>query len=149
MLDLCKGEERERVIEKTVSGEGIVSEITQKFNPAIEFTEKDLVSMLFYLGYLTIAGEVFAKPELKVPNRVMKEIYSEYFMEILSKNTDLQVTESDYNEMLQEIAIEGKIDKIVDLAQKYLQNLSNRDFVKFDEKTVVAVNDKIYVEEIK
>ena len=79
----------------------------------------------------------------------MKEIYSEYFMEILSKNTDLQVTESDYNEMLQEIAIEGKIDKIVDLAQKYLQNLSNRDFVKFDEKTVVAVNDKIYVEEIK
>ena len=149
MLDLCKGEERERVIEKTVSGEGIVSEITQKFNPAIEFTEKDLVSMLYYLGYLTIAGEVFEKPELKVPNRVMKEIYSEYFMEILSKNTDLQVTESDYNEMLQEIAIEGKIDKIVDLAQKYLQNLSNRDFVKFDEKTVVAVNDKIYVEEIK
>ena len=149
MLDLCKGEERERVIEKTVSGEGIVSEITQKFNPAIEFTEKDLVSMLFYLGYLTIAGEVFEKPELKVPNRVMKEIYSEYFMEILSKNTDLQVTESDYNEMLQEIAIEGKIDKIVDLAQKYLQNLSHRDFVKFDEKTVVAVNDKIYVEEIK
>ena len=28
MLDLCKGEEREKVIEKTVSGEGIVSEIT-------------------------------------------------------------------------------------------------------------------------
>ena len=57
MLDLCKGEEREKVIEKTVSGEGIVSEIRQKFNPAIEFTETDLISMLFYLGYLTITGE--------------------------------------------------------------------------------------------
>ncbi len=150
MLDLCKGEEREKVIEKTVSGEGIVSEITQKFNPAIEFTEKDLVSMLYYLGYLTIAGEVFEKPELKVPNRVMKEIYSEYFMEILSRNTDLQIRESDYNEILQEIAIEGKIDKIVELAQKYLQNLSNRDFVKFDEKYVklifycIAMNLKIF-----
>ena len=150
MLDLCKGEERERVIEKTVSGEGIVSEITQKFNPAIEFTEKDLVSMLYYLGYLTIAGEVFEKPELKVPNRVMKEIYSEYFMEILSRSTDLQVTESDYNEILQEIALEGKIDKIVELEQKYLQNLSNRDFVKFDEKYVklifycIAMNLKIF-----
>ena len=150
MLDLCKGEEREKVIEKTVSGEGIVSEITQKFNPAIEFTEKDLVSMLYYLGYLTIAGEVFEKPELKVPNRVMKEIYSEYFMEILSRNTDLQIRESDYNEILQEIAIEGKIDKIVDLAQKYLQNLSNRDFMKFDEKYVklifycIAMNLKIF-----
>ena len=74
MLDLCQGEEREKIIEKTVAGEGIVSEITEKFNPAMEFTEKDLISMLFYLGYLTIAGEEFEMPELKIPNRVMKEI---------------------------------------------------------------------------
>ena len=75
MLDLCKGEERKKIIEKTVSGEGIVGEITAKFNPAIEFTEKDLVSMLFYLGYLTIAGEEFEMPALKIPNRVMKEYF--------------------------------------------------------------------------
>ena len=31
MLDLCKGEEREKVIEKTVSGEGIISDIRQNF----------------------------------------------------------------------------------------------------------------------
>ena len=135
MLDLCKGEEREKVIEKTVSGEGIISEIRQKFNPAMEFTETDLVSMLYYLGYLTIAGEVFEKPELKIPNKVMKELYSEYFMEILKKETDLQVTESDYNEMLSEIALEGKIDKIVEMTEKYLKNLSNRDYVKFDGAT--------------
>ena len=72
MLDLCKGQEREEIIEKTISGEGIIGEITQKFNPAIEFTEKELVSMLYYLGYLTIAGEVFERPELKIPNQVMK-----------------------------------------------------------------------------
>mgnify|MGYP005792537643 FL=1 len=150
MLDLCKGEEREKVIEKTVSGEGIVSEITQKFNPAIEFTETDLISMLYYLGYLTIAGEVFEKPELKIPNRVMKEIYSEYFMQILNKTTELQITQSDYNEILQEIAIEGKIDKIIEMLEKYLKSLSNRDYIKFDEKYVkliffcIAMNLKIF-----
>ena len=47
MLDLCKGEQREKIIEKTVSGEGIVSEIKRQFNPAVDFTEKELVSMLF------------------------------------------------------------------------------------------------------
>ena len=73
MLDLCKGEEREKVIEKTVSGEGIVSEIRQKFNPAIEFTETDLISMLFYLGYLTIEDEEIGYPKLNIPNKVMKE----------------------------------------------------------------------------
>ena len=150
MLDLCKGEERERVVEQTVSGEGIVSEITQKFNPAMEFTETDLVSMLYYLGYLTIAGEVFEKPELKIPNRVMKEIYSDYFLQILSKTAELRINENEYNEMLREIALEGKIDKIVEMLEKYLKNLSNRDYIKFDEKYVkiifycIAMNLKIF-----
>ena len=75
MLDLCKGEEREKIMEKTVSGEGIVSEITQKFNPVIEFGKKELISMLFYLGYLTIADDVAGYPKLQIPNKVMKDFY--------------------------------------------------------------------------
>ena len=150
MLDLCKGEEREKIIEKTVSGEGITGEITAKFNPAIEFTEKDLISMLFYLGYLTIGGQEFEMTKLKIPNKVMKEIYTEYFMKILSNNTNMQITDSEYVEILREIAIEGKIEKLVELAQKYLENLSNRDYVKFDEKYVklifycISMNFKVY-----
>ena len=150
MLDLCKGEEREKVIEETISGKGIISEITQKFNPAMEFTETDLVSMLYYLGYLTIVGDIFEKPILKIPNNVTKEIYSEYFLKILSSTADLHVTENDYNEMLREIALEGRIDKIIEMTQEYLKNLSNRDYMKFDEKYVklifycIAMNLKIF-----
>ena len=147
MLDLCKGEEREKVIEKTVAGEGIVSEITEKFNPAIEFTEKDLISMLYYLGYLTIEDEEVGYPKLSIPNRIMKEIYSEYFLKILKENMEIS---ENYAEIAREIAIEGKIDKIVELVEKYLKNLSNRDFVKFNEKYVklifycIAMNLKIF-----
>ena len=138
MLDLCKGEEREKIIEKTVAGEGIVSEITEKFNPSIEFTEKDLVSMLFYLGYLTIIGEEFGYPKLNIPNIVMKEIYTDYFLKILKEEIKVNINEN-YSEMTREIALEGKIDKIVELVEKYLQNLSNRDFIKFDEKYVKLI----------
>ena len=150
MLDLCQGEEREKIIEKTVAGEGIIGEITEKFNPAMDFTEKDLVSMLFYLGYLTITGEEFGMPELKIPNKVMKEIYSDYFIQILNKNANIQITEGEYTEILREIALEGKINKLTGLAQKYLENLSNRDYIKFDEKYVklifycIVMNLKIY-----
>ena len=147
MLDLCKGGEREKVIEKTVSGEGIVEEITGKFNPAIEFTEKDLISMLYYLGYLTIEDEVVGYPKLSIPNRVMKEIYSEYFLKILKQGVDI---EENYSEIAREIALEGKINKIIELMNKYLKNLSNRDYIKFNEKYVklifycIAMNLKIY-----
>ena len=149
MLDLCRGEEREKVIEKTVSGEGIISEIRQKFNPAIEFTETDLVSMLFSLGYLTIDGEEVGYPVLKIPNNVMKEIYSDYFLKILKEETQIDITDN-YTEIAKELALEGKIDKAIELLGKYLKNLSNRDYIKFDEKYVklifycIAMNIKTY-----
>ena len=149
MLDLCKGEERENVIEKTVSGEGIVSEIRQKFNPAMEFTEMDLISMLFYLGYLTIEGEEVGYPKLNIPNNVMKEIYSDYFLKILREEIDIDINDN-YTEIAREIALEGKIDKIVEMLGKYLKNLSNRDYQRFDEKYVkliffcIAMNLKVF-----
>ena len=149
MLDLCKGEEREKVIEKTIIGEGITSEITGKFNPAMEFSEKDLISMLYYLGYLTIKEEEVGYPKLNIPNKVMKEIYSEYFLKVLKDEISVAISES-YSEIDKEIALEGKIDKIIDVLREYLNNLSNRDYIKFDEKYVklifycIAMNLKIF-----
>ncbi len=79
MLKLCKNENRLDIIEKTVLGEGILTDIVQKFNPEVEFGERELVSMLYYLGYLTITGEDLGYAVLKIPNQVIKEIYAEYF----------------------------------------------------------------------
>lgn len=64
--------------------------------------------------------------------------------------TELRIEEHDYNKILEELAIEGKIDTIVNLLHKYLSNLSNRDFIKFDEKYIklivycIAMNLKLY-----
>ena len=150
MLDLCKGEKRAEIIEKTVSGEGILAEITQKFNPSMEFTDTDLVSMLYYLGYLTISNEKLGKSELKIPNKVMREIYSEYFMKLIDEKAKMQIDNDEYNQVLEELALEGKIDKIIEILQKYLKNLSNRDYQRFDEKYIklifycISMNLKIY-----
>ena len=136
MLNTCKGEEKRDIIEKTISGEGITSPITEKFNPEIGFADQEMISMLFYLGYLTIVGERLGRPELKIPNHVMKELYSTYFLENIEKEYDLRITQSTYEQMLEELAYSGKIDKILETLQMYLKNLSNRDFIKFDEKYV-------------
>ena len=149
MLDLCKGENRAEIIEKTVSGEGILTEIVEKFNPAMEFAERELVSMLYYLGYLTIMGEEVGYAKLAVPNKVMKEIYSEYFLKILTEQTNIDIEEN-FAEIAKEMALEGRIDKIVEMLQKYLKNLSNRDYQRFDEKYVklifycIVMNLKLY-----
>ena len=150
MLDLCKGENRLEILQKTVQGEPIVDNIVEKFNPAIEFTENDMISMLYYLGYLTISGEDLGKPELTIPNKVMKEIYASYFMQIMEEEANFKIDNATNNEILRQIAKEGKIDKIVETLKIYLNNLSNRDLIKFDEKYIklifycLAMNMNIY-----
>ena len=150
MLDLCKGENRLEILRKTVQGEPIVNTIVEKFNPAIEFTENDMISMLYYLGYLTISGEDLGKPELTIPNKVMKEIYANYFMQIMEEEANFKIDNTTNNEILREIAKEGKIDKMVETLKIYLNNLSNRDLIKFDEKYkklifyCIAMNMNIY-----
>ena len=150
MLDLCKGENRLEILRKTVQGEPIVNTIIEKFNPAIEFTENDMISMLYYLGYLTISGEDLGKPELTIPNKVMKEIYADYFMQMMDKEAEFRIDNNANQEILIQLAKEGRIDKIVEILKIYLNNLSNRDLIKFDEKYIklifycIAMNMNIY-----
>lgn len=118
MLTLCKSDKALEIIEDTVSGNGISSEITEKFNPAMDFTEKDLISMLFYLGYLTIVKEEFGYPVLAIPNKVMKEIYSEYFLQYLKNLIKLDVEEQ-YTQIAKEIARDGKIEILTNLVKLY------------------------------
>ena len=139
MLDLCKGENRLEILRKTVQGEPIVDTIVEKFNPAIEFTETHMISMLYYLGYLTISGESLGMPELTIPNKVMKEIYASYFMQLMNQEAEFKIDSSTIQQILREIALEGKIDKMIEILKIYLNNLSNRDLIKFDEKYIKLI----------
>ena len=136
MLDLCEEIEKKDILEKSMVGETIVSEIVNKFNPETNFGTEELISMLFYLGYLTITKDDFGIPELKIPNKIMRELYSEYFLASVQKEENFRVDMLKYNTMTKELATEGKIDKIIEMLREYLQNLSNRDYQRFDEKYV-------------
>ena len=135
MLRLCRNKNRLDIIEKTLSGEGIAITLVRQFNPEKNFGETEMVSMLYYLGYLTIVGEDIGDPILKIPNQVIKEIYAEYFLKVLREDIDLDI-DVNYNEISREILKEGKIDKLIELLGEYLSGLSNRDYQNFDEKYV-------------
>ena len=109
-----------------------------------------MISMLYYLGYLTISGELVGVPELVIPNKVMKEIYADYFMQLMNQEAEFRIDNSANQEILIQLAKEGRIDKIVEILRIYLNNLSNRDLIKFDEKYIklifycIAMNIKAY-----
>ena len=150
MLNLCQGDNKKQILEETLTDKGFTAKIIEKFNPKIGFSEQEFVSMLFYLGYLTIADEMLNNAVLKIPNNVMRELYAEFFIKIIEEETNLTMSLDDYNTVIQEVALKGEINKLVELTHKYLNRLSNRDYERFDEKYVkliffcIAMNMSLY-----
>ena len=115
------------------------SALTEKFNVEIEFGEKELISLLFYLGYLTIKEKGFSKCKFKIPNDVIREIYSNYFLEYISRKANIITDSIDTEAINGELLLEGGINKLLDVLKLFLKNLSNRDYCKFDEKYVKVI----------
>jgi hypothetical protein len=60
---------------KKITSEGRVSAgITDIFNFEKLFEESDIVSLLFYMGWLTIEGMEEGEYVFKMPNRVIQEV---------------------------------------------------------------------------
>ena len=88
-MDLCQNMNKIELLEKIVAGDLIESDLTEKFNAEIEFGEKELVSLLFYLGYLTIKEIDFRVLEFGSPKDVIRKIYSDYFLEYIKRRSGL------------------------------------------------------------
>ena len=137
-MNLCKNTGKIQILEKIVAGEYIESELTEKFNCEITFGEKELISLLYYLGYLTIKNKDLGILQFGIPNEIIRQIYVEYFMKYIKEIAEIE-DEIKKGDITREILLEGKIDKILKTLQEYLTNLSNRDYQRFDEKYVKVI----------
>ena len=137
-MNLCQNMNKIELLEKIVAEEPVESELTEKFNAEISFGEKELVSLLFYLGYLTIEQNEFGMSKFVTPNEVVRTIYSQYFLEYIKRKAGIQGKMKN-GEMIKEILYEGKIDKAIETLGIFLTNLSNRDYQRFDEKYIKVI----------
>lgn len=138
-MNLCKDMGKIDILERLVSGDSVESELTEKFNAEISFGEKELISLLYYLGYVTISDKGYSKFKFKIPNDVIRKIYSEYFLKYISTTAQINTNQIDTESIVAEILEKGKIDKILEVLKHYLSNLSNRDYQRFDEKYVKVI----------
>ena len=103
-MDLCQNMNKIELLEKIVAEEPVESELTEKFNAEISFGEKELISLLFYLGYLTIKENEFGVLKFTTPNEVIRTIYSNYFLEYIKRKAGIN-EEIKNGEMIKEILL--------------------------------------------
>ena len=122
---------------KKLTTEGSVSaQLTDLFNFEKIFTEYDIISLLFYMGWLTIkeAEEGAGDYSFKIPNRVIQELYYDYFVAISEEEANLNRTHVDIHRSLIEWS-KNNPKPFLELIKALIdKQLSMRDAQKFDEK---------------
>jgi len=135
---LVQNEENREQLLAVAKENGIASNIISKFSiDRMEDTEY-FISLLFYMGLLTIDKFEKGRTLLKIPNYSIQTIYWEY-IERLTRDVNERVVFNliNLNDAIVDLAYRGNLVSYVDyVSQNVFSRLSNRDLVRFDEKYI-------------
>jgi hypothetical protein len=137
IFERLKWTENRRVLEEVLREGAVTAKLIRQFNfVKIRFGQSEFVSFLFYLGNLTVfKTNEFGEHLFKIPNQVIKELYWEYYADVLAEFDNLPVSEDAVTPAVRLMA-GGNHEAFFDLIRTALKQLSNRDYQKFNEKYV-------------
>jgi hypothetical protein len=137
---LVANEANRKVLDEIIKNEGITADIVSKFSFDRMYDEGYFVSLLFYMGMLTIDRREKTRLLLKVPNYVIKTIYWEYIEHRLKDEYWINLQTETLRRTIEDLAYEGRIEPyIAYISGNVLKMLSNRDTVEFDEKYLKVI----------
>jgi hypothetical protein len=139
----------EETIQNILANEEVEVNLVERFNLEYMYENKEnFISLLFYMGMLTVKESFLGNITLKIPNIAMKEIYWEYFRRKLSEINNLNIDSVKVNRAIKEMALSGKCDLFIEYLKEFLYNLSNRDLIKFDEKYIKIILLSIFMSNV-
>jgi hypothetical protein len=102
------------------------------------YDDRYFVSLLFYMGLVTIDRVDQGMTVLKIPNYSIRTIYWEY-IELFTRNlnADIMLNTKEERSAIRTLAYDGDpVPYINYMSKNIFQRLSNRDLIGFDEKYI-------------
>jgi hypothetical protein len=121
---------------KQLTTEGVLSaELTEFFNLEKDFSEDDIISLLFYMGWISILDFEEGLYRFQMPNRVISELYYDYFVDIVERETGLNRKMTVIRKTLSDLSANNNPHTFLTLIKALIdKDLSLRDAQNFDEK---------------
>lgn len=134
---LISNEQNRHTLEEIIKNEGITADIVSKFSFDRMYDGEYFVSLLFYMGLLTIDRTEKMRLLLKIPNYVIKTVFWEYVEKRLHNEFQIYPNTEELRKSIEQMAYQGEIAPYVRyIGEKVLKPLSNRDLMHFDEKLI-------------
>jgi len=134
--------ENKSVLKELSNNVEIQASIIKKFSILHLHEHKNFLSLLFYMGMVTISkNETTGIASLKIPNYTVKTNYWEYIERFINEeipaNTRLPYHPVKFYEFLGKLALEHNPRPFLDFINgNFVDILSNRDLIKFNEKDI-------------
>jgi hypothetical protein len=117
----------------------IAAELTTQFSLEKKFKQDDLISLLFYMGFLTIRAEELGSLIFTFPNYVIEKLYASYFVSMLEEEVGLPIDNSKLNFAIRELAKFGTPQYLYNEITTIVKALSSRDAKDFNEMSLKAI----------
>ena len=103
------------------------------------FERDDFISLLLYMGFITISGTVLSQLRYIIPNYVIEKLYYGYFRTEIEQRAQIRVEKHTLEHAVAELALHNNINPLLEEIRKVLALFSNRDLMRMDEKHIKAV----------
>ncbi|MDR1141294.1 MAG: ATP-binding protein [Planctomycetaceae bacterium] len=136
---LAQKENNRNILIKILTDGNIVSKIITNFSTEqLNGGDQYFISLLFYLGYLTIKESYVNKLRFVIPNYSIQTVYGEYMRQLIKNSSPkTSVLENELSETIIALATKGDIHCFIDYVSKNVfQKLSVYDLQHFDEKYI-------------
>ena len=118
-------------LQSLLSIDSTVNKVSSKLYPTIDNIAKiDLFAILYQAGYFCIKGENRKILQIGIPNLEVKRAYSEIMLRLLTNNNDVQ---EKFTTSLYDVLCENKLDKLKDIFNCFINELSYETVKNFNE----------------
>ncbi len=117
----------------------VTATLTTQYSFKRGFTQNDLVSLLFYMGFLTIKSKQLSRHTFDFPNYVIKKLYADYFFNSILERAQLPFNNGPVNDAIDKMAQEGNPKDFFEQVKLVIKYFSTRDSAHFNENTLKAV----------
>ena len=140
LFQIDNGEEKRlAILEELLQNGETMMKITDQFSFSSGFTDRDFVSLLYYMGVITIKDIRADKTLFCIPNYVVKQLYFEYFGQVLAEKTDLTPDSLGYGKAVDVMIFNNDFMPLVTIVSKIMEKMSNRDNMNFGEKHLKSI----------
>ncbi|MFN0201820.1 MAG: AAA family ATPase [Bacteroidia bacterium] len=140
LFQIDNGEDKRlAILEELLQNGQTMMKMTDQFSFSYGFTDRDFVSLLYYMGVITIKDILSDETVFCIPNYVIKQLYFEYFGQVLAEKTDLTPDSLGYRQAIRAMTFNNDFMPLVNIVSKIMEKMSNRDNMNFGEKHLKSI----------